>query len=287
MSWQRSFHWLTAWAVATVLCGPAGESFGQGDFVAIESARDWPWWRGPNADGIAVSQKMPTTWSSSENVLWSARLAGIGHSSPIVVDGKVLLTTASDEGQVQSLQCLNLADGSILWTTALHQGQFAKIHRDNSQASATPATDGYRVYTVFGNQEGVQLSAVDLNGQIVWQKTVGPYPSEHGFCSSVCLFENMVYVAGEAHHTGFLAAFDGATGEAVWRVPREPDSEHANYASPIVVQLAGRPQLIIGGWHLVSSYDPRTGEVIWENPGPADVNANCIAVQDPLLIVMV
>ena len=66
--------------------------------------------------------------------------------------------------------------------------------------------------------------------------------------------------------TGFIGAFDRATGNEVWRNPREPDREHANYATPVVVELAGRSQLIIPGWHLVSSYNPETGRCFGRIP---------------------
>ena len=249
------------------------------------SANDWPWWRGPHVDGTAVNSKIPTTWSKNKNVFWKTELPGSGYSSPIVVDGKVFLTSAQDEGEVQSLHCIDLNNGNQLWGTPLHKGQFSKKHRDNSQASATPASDGMYIYTAFGNKDGLWLSAIDLNGKIVWSKNTGPYPSEHGYAASVCLYKNLVFVAGEALATGFIGAFDTMTGDEVWRMPRTPDREHANYATPVIVELAGRTQLIIGGWHLVSSYDPLTGEIIWENPGPADVNANSVIVSDPYLIV--
>ena len=246
---------------------------------------DWPWWRGPQVDGATAVQSTPTVWSNTQNILWKADIPGRGHSSPILVDGNVFLTTAEDEGQVQSLHCLDFASGHRRWAIPLHRGQFPTKHPDNTHASATPASDGRYVFTAFGNKDGVWLSAVDLNGNVIWSKNTGPYPSEHGFGASVCLHGNLVFVAGEALKTGFIGAFDRATGNEVWRNPREPDREHANYATPVVVELAGRSQLIIPGWHLVSSYNPETGALLWENPGPADVNSNCIAVQDPYLIV--
>ncbi|QDV25472.1 outer membrane protein assembly factor BamB family protein [Aureliella helgolandensis] len=249
------------------------------------SSTDWPWWRGPRADGVTTSQRIPTQWSNTENILWKAAVPGLGHSSPIVVHKKIFLTTAEEEGEIQSLLCYELETGEQQWSTPLHRGQFSEKHRDNSHASATPASDGRHIFTAFGNSDGLFLSAVDMDGKIAWSNRVGPYPSEHGFCASVCIHNSLVFVAGEALQTGFIGAFSCATGEEVWRQPRTPDDEHANYATPVVVELAGRMQLILAGWHLVSSYDPLTGELIWENPGPADVNANCIAVEDPYLIV--
>ena len=281
-------RYAATFVVCLTLLGIQARSIAQvqrSDLRGIDKAADWPWWRGPSVDGATAAQNIPTSWNADQNVLWKADVPGKGHSSPIVVGERVFLTSAVDEGQIQSLLCYDLQTGRPIWNTELHSGQFAKVHRDNTQASATPASDGLRIYTAFGNRDGVQLSAIDMQGKIVWSRKTGDYPSEHGFCSSVCLYENLVYVAGEALGTGFIAAFDGETGDEVWRRPRTPDAKHANYATPVVVQLAGRPQLIHAGWHVVSSYDPRSGELLWENPGPADVNANCIAIEDPYLIV--
>lgn len=250
------------------------------------SETDWPWWRGPHVDGAALgSPRIPQSWSATENVLWKAEIPGEGHSSPIVLGQRVYLTTAVEQDQVQSLVCLDFTTGRTIWNTPLHRGQFAKMHGDNSQASGTPATNGQLIFTLFGNKDGVWLSAVNLEGKVAWSVNTGPYPSEHGFGTSVCLAGNLVFVAGEALHTGFVGAFDAASGKEVWRKPREPDAQHANYATPIVANIAGKPQLIQAGWHLVSAYEPATGELLWEIPGPADVNSNTVAVQDPYVIV--
>src|SRR5579871_1607104 len=67
-------------------------------------ASDWPWWRGPNRNGIAAEgQKPPLKWSESENVVWKARVPGRGHGSPTVVGDQVFLATADEEQEVQSV----------------------------------------------------------------------------------------------------------------------------------------------------------------------------------------
>ena len=54
---------------------------------------DWPWWRGPNRDGLAGSQPGPLHWSETENIRWKTALPGRGYSSPIVLGQRLFVTT--------------------------------------------------------------------------------------------------------------------------------------------------------------------------------------------------
>ena len=218
---------------------------------------DWPWWRGPRSMERRRTVNSHSVEQHAEYPLESG-YSGRGHSSPIIVDGNVFLTTAEDEGQVQSLHCLDFATGHRRWAIPLHRGQFPTKHPDNLMLQRHRPPTAVCLYGVRKQRRCLALGGRP-HGNVIWSKNTGPYPSEHGFGASVCLHGNLVFVAGEALNTGFIGAFDRATGNEVWRNPREPDREHANYATPVVVELAGRPQLIIPGWHLVSSYNPETG----------------------------
>lgn len=246
---------------------------------------DWPWWRGRQRDGIVDAPNIPTSWSESEHLLWKSPVLGRGHSSPIVCLGRVFLTTADEERQTQSVLAFDFRTGRKLWETIAHTGNFPKIHRKNSHASATPACDGARVFAPFLNGAALFVTATDLAGQILWQREVGPFVSEHGYGSSPVLFEGLVIVSGDSLGSGYLAALNRETGEIVWRTPRAGDHEHGNYSTPVVAELAGRPQLIHAGFHHVRSYDPATGAQLWQVSGPTLVMANTVAVKDPLVVV--
>src|SRR5688572_20918784 len=81
-------------------------------------AGDWPAWRGPRGDGIAEG-KAPLKWSATENVAWKAEVPGVGHSSPVVVGGRVLLTTYLAKGDERVLLCYDRATGKELWRTVV------------------------------------------------------------------------------------------------------------------------------------------------------------------------
>src|SRR5688572_16022386 len=82
-------------------------------------AEDWPGWRGPRGDGTSRETNLPTTWSDTENVAWKVAVPGKGHSSPVVLGDKVLLTTALEDRQTRVLICLDRRNGNKLWETAV------------------------------------------------------------------------------------------------------------------------------------------------------------------------
>jgi outer membrane protein assembly factor BamB len=64
----------------------------------------------------------------------------------------------------------------------------------------------------------------------------------------------------------FVVAFDKNTGKQRWKVARE---EVTSWATPIVVEHAGKPQVVISGTDRVRGYDLASGKVIWECGGLA------------------
>lgn len=259
---------------------PQGEAAQAADPISLPP-NSWPWWRGEDRDGIAHQEIADFQWTSQPNVVWHARIQGLGHSSPIVVGDKVFITTADANQESKSLVCYETATGNPNWTTTVHQGGFMRTHQKNSQASATPATDGKYVFTAFVVKDSLYVTAVDYKGQIVWQKEAGPFQSQHGYGSSPIIYESYVIVLADSSGPGFLAALRRDTGDIVWRVGR---SSEPSYGSPILVEVAGRKQIVIGGTGKTSAYDPENGELLWAVNGPAKTTANTPAVAGDLVI---
>src|SRR5205085_11596622 len=63
-------------------------------FVAIAGAEDWPEFRGPTGQGLSSATGVPVKWDTRHNVAWKREIPGQGWSSPVVVGGRVYLTTA-------------------------------------------------------------------------------------------------------------------------------------------------------------------------------------------------
>src|SRR5262245_47354084 len=115
---------------------------------------DWPWWQGPNRDGISKDRSVVTKWGPAENVIWSTKVPGRGHSSPIVCGKRVFLTSADEKTQEQSILAFDRQTGQSLWSTVAHKDKFIRKHPKNTHASSTPACDGERVFSVFINNNG-------------------------------------------------------------------------------------------------------------------------------------
>lgn len=249
--------------------------------IAI-SETDWPWWRGPQQSGVVPGQNIPAEWNA-DDVTWSQELAGLGHSSPIVIGQQVIITTADEGANTQSILSFDRATGTSNWQVP-YEGRFVRMHHKNSHASATAATDGKHVFVPLVHDDALFVHAVTLDGKKSWSTEVGPFQSEHGYGSSPVIYQSLVIVNGDSRGQGYEAAIHRETGEIVWRTPRNTGKGHGSYASPIVANLAGRDQLIQPGLKRVTSYDPQTGEELWFVDGPAEVQSNSIAYQDPYVI---
>jgi putative pyrroloquinoline-quinone-binding quinoprotein len=66
----------------------------------------WPGFRGPGARGVAEGPPTPAKWNvpKGENVLWTASVPGLGHSSPVVWGDSVFVTSAVREGSEAPLK---------------------------------------------------------------------------------------------------------------------------------------------------------------------------------------
>jgi len=254
------------------------------NFDNLELGADWPWWRGPQRNGLAKSQ-LPTKFGESENVIWKSPVPGRGHSSPIVVGGRIFLTTADETKQVQSVLAYDLATGKGLWRKVINQGGFPENnHRNNTEASPTIASDGERLFITFFHHKQVQLTALDLDGQQQWQETVGtfnPKRYEYGYGASPLLHKNSVIVAAEHDGTSYIAAFDRRTGRELWRTPRR---SNITFSSPVIANVAGRDQLLLSGTGQVSSYDPNNGKLMWSVAGTATATCGTVVWTDDMVI---
>ena len=235
------------------------------------SMEDWPWWRGPHSDNTSAGGQVPTVWSETENVLWKVAIPGQGHGSPSVVGNQIFLATADEEAQVQSLISYERTSGRKLWEKEIHRGQFERLHKKNSHASSTPASDGEKVFVPFLNSDGIWVTAVNFQGEIAWQTNAGAFDSQHGYGGSPVLYESLVIVNGDNPGGGYMTALDRQTGDIVWST-RRPASP--SYGTPVLAHVAGRHQLLHSGCKTTSSYDPATGELLWSLEGPAQVMAN-------------
>ena len=256
-------------------------------FVAgLIRAENWPGWRGPSGDGISAGKGIPTKWSSKENIAWRIAVPGEGHSSPIVWGDKVFLTSSLTEKNKRILLCIDRLSGQTVWQRDVVQSPPETVHRLNSRASGTPATDGKQVYVTFMRAEGdeviapnvgserlitpgkIIVAAYDLDGNEKWKTNVGDFLSAHGFNTCPVLFEDLVILNGDHDGNAYLVALDRQSGRQRWRTRRE--NKTRSYVTPIIREIDGITQMILSGSLCIASYDPRNGKRHWIVDGPTE-----------------
>lgn len=247
---------------------------------------DWAWWRGPNRNGVAqAGQQVPKQWDDETNVLWKSPVSGRGHGAPTVVGDWVFLATADEEKQVQSVLAYHRDTGKQIWKSDIHSGGFEPEGRPGhpraSKASSTIASDGHRVFVSFFNSNAVYTTALTLEGEQLWQQKVTDYAMHQGYGASPTVYGPLTIVSADNKGGGAIKAFDRESGDVVWAHKRP---ESPNYASPIILEVEGRDQLLFTGCELITSLDPLTGKLNWEVPG---ATAECVSsvVSDGEIVV--
>jgi hypothetical protein len=112
------------------------------------------------------------------------------------------------------------------------------------------------------------VACYDYDGKLVWEKSPGEFHSRHGFCSSPILYKDMVIVNGDQDALAYIVALDKHTGAERWRTDRP--NRTRSYCAPIIVEAAGKTQLVLSGSKCVASYDPDSGKQHWLIDGPTE-----------------
>lgn len=246
----------------------------------------WPQWRGPLGTGVALDADPPTEWSEEKNIRWKVEIPGQGHSTPVIWGDRIYLTTAIPFGepvdpvpddapgahdnasvtrrQEFAAMALDRRTGRPLWRRTLRKGvPHAVFHKSGTLASNSPVTDGEHLFAYFGS---AGLYCLDHDGELIWQKDLGDMQVKHGHGegSSPALYGETLVVNWDHEGQSFLVAFDKHSGQERWRVDRE---EVTSWSTPVIVEPAGRSQVIVSGTKRVRAYDLGSGAVIWECAG--------------------
>jgi outer membrane protein assembly factor BamB len=220
-------------------------------------AEDWPQFRGPDGQGHSSERALPLTWSEKENVRWKVPIPGRGWSSPAIAAGRIWLTTATGGDRSLRAICLDRDTGRERQTVELfHLAAADPINGKNSYASPTPLLEGDNVYLHFGPYG---TACITSSGEIVWSTRL-KYSPQHGPGGSPALFEDLLIISCDGQDIQYVVALDKRTGEIRWKTSR---AGYQAYTTPLVIQAAGRAQIISPGAHRAIAYDPRTGKEIW------------------------
>jgi outer membrane protein assembly factor BamB len=256
---------------------------------AAANSGDWPHWRGPNDNGMAVGDA-PLHWNDTEHIAWKAPVPGHGNSSPVVWGSQIFITTAVPTGKTAAasdsapprrggfggesgpqpehkfmLLAYDRNSGKLLWERVAavampHEGMHPRY---GSFASNSPVTDGKHVIAFFGSR-GVYCYT--LTGDLVWKKDMMPLQMNNNFGEGAwpALDGDKLVLVLDQMGDSFLLALDKSTGKELWRTPRQGTT---NWSGPFITSVSGRKQVIVSATKKVCGYDLETGEQVWEAVG--------------------
>ncbi|WP_206028557.1 outer membrane protein assembly factor BamB family protein [Thalassoroseus pseudoceratinae] len=232
------------------------------------SAENWSAFRGPRGDGITPATGVPVEWSETKNIVWKQAIHGRGWSSPVIWDDQIWLTTATEDGKKQSVICVDATTGKILHDMVVFENENPRFcHPSNSYASCTPVIEEGRLYVHFGSYG---TAAIDTTtGKVLWERRDLECDHFRAPASSPILYEDVLIVAYDGFDVQYVVGFDKQTGETRWRTPRDIDYNTDNgdrkkaYATGLVIEVDGKPQVILPSATATVAYEPLTGKEIW------------------------
>ncbi len=233
------------------------------DFASIKKMKEnWPGFRGPQGNGVAVDMKFPVEWdgSTGENILWKTSIPLPGYNSPIIWEKKIFLSSA--DRNIQIVYCFDADSGEILWQTELNDipgtpERRPDVGHDTGYAAPTMTTDGKRIFAIFATGD---IACLDFDGKRLWAKNLGVPENHYGHSSSLITYEDLLIVPFDQNTGGRLLGMRARSGDVVYDVMRDVD---ISWASPILVDTGNRSELILNSSPYVMSHDPRTGLELW------------------------
>lgn len=239
--------------------------------VGNADAQDWTRFHGPNGSGYVPNGQIPAAWTPADEA-WSVALPGGGISSPVAWGDHVFLLSADSKSATRHVLAYELTSGKLLWDKS-----FASVphhlHQRNRYASSTPCCDAQNVFVAWSEPDHTTVTCLKHDGEIVWQKDLGRWQSQHGFATSPMLYEDFVIVfdsqqaeqlkPGDTAGESKMVALDRRTGQIAWQTPLA--TTRVCYGTPCLYQPATGPDQLIDAntGNGMFALDPKTGKMLW------------------------
>ena len=247
------------WLVGLACCFLADPAVSHaGELGRGSNEPNWPQFRGPGGEGHTQARGLPLEWSETKNIVWKTPIAGLGWSSPVIQDGLIWLTTATDEGRSLRVVSVDCDGGQVVHDVEVfHLDDPGNIHAKNSHASPSAIVEGDRVYVHYGRHGTACLTT---SGEIVWRTQDLVYDHRHGPGGSPQLIGDRLIISCDGTDTQYVVALDKRTGAVLWKVVR---GGQMAYSTPLAVEVDGATQVITTGGDAAMAYDPADGREIW------------------------
>ena len=220
---------------------------------------NWPQFRGFNSSGIAALKSRPPVELNEKNMLWKISFFG-GQSSPCIWGQNIFITGYTEDGKLLKMCCINRKDGSIKWEENIAAAGFDDIDFVSNPATATPATDGKRVYFYF---ESYGILCYDFKGKLEWKTPVPEPELRHEMGTSLIVTGDVVILNcfGDLNDPRLLALnkYNG-TNSWVYALPEKEGYHGDSYATPVIY----KDQVIVATSEEVAGYNVKTGKQVWK-----------------------
>ncbi len=223
--------------------------------IVTTRAEDWPQFRGPGGEGHSTETHLSLEWSETKNIAWKTAIPGRGWSSPSVEKSKIWVTSEIDSG-LHAIS-IDAKTGKIIKDiTVFPPADLGKQHAKNTYASPTPVIENGRVYVHFGSHG---TAALNSEGEILWKVKMN-YAPVHGTGGSPVLYKDLLIFSCDGSDVQFVVALDKNTGKVKWKTTRQT---YMAFATPLIISVNGKDQLISPGAHRTVAYNPDNGKELW------------------------
>jgi outer membrane protein assembly factor BamB len=206
---------------------------------------------------IGDKHPLPDDFEKDARLEWRTPLEP-GVSTPCISGDTIYLTTFETDNRELATIALDRASGALRWKQVCPAETIEPYHATGSPASSTIASNGDQVFAFFGSYG---MLSYDRDGELLWEKRMGPFQDEFGASSSPVLVDQLILL-NEDHDVGSaLIAIDQRTGETVWETPR--DGFTRSYSTPLILERDGAPQVVVAGALQLAGYDVQDGQKLW------------------------
>src|ERR1043165_4647648 len=231
------------------------------------SRNSWTNFRGPKRDGRYDEASVSTHWPANGlPVVWKQPV-GIGHASFVIADGKAY--TIEQRRNQEVVAAYDINNGHELWTQKWG-AEFTDSTGDGPRA--TPTWDQGRIYALGATGELRSLDANTASG--FWGKKIlsdnQAQNLQWAMAASPLIVDDKVIVLPGGTSGKSVVAYNKLTGAPVWRSLSDVQA----YVSPMLVELAGRRQIVVVSSTRVVGLTPEKGELLWEYPWDTDMGIN-------------
>ncbi len=243
--------------------------------------------------------ELETNWEAHPPMEMWRREIGAGWSAFAVVGNYAV--TQEQRGDQELVTCYRVDTGEPVWSHA-DEARFDPADVQGSLGGigprATPTLHGDKVFTQGGT--GIVNCLDARTGRALWShdtaKEFGAEVVVWGKAGSPLVVDDMVVISVGAkadqaldaaasknadagtdneEYNASLVAFDIESGEVRWSAGRRK----ASYVTPVLAELAGERQIVVGNQGYVTAHRPSDGEILWEQPWPNPSDGSAWASQ--------